>query len=164
MSVPALMLVYSAIDIAAGLAGADSEPSGRKGFAKWVNRYIAPQQTLSCSAVDLYGARCGLVHGFSPVSGLSQKQVAKRIVYALGDSEADKLRRVNSLGQMDYLVIHAGDLIKAVRTGVEAYLGEVAGNPILLKAVNRKAASVFGNVSDEYVDSLYELGKKMLGE
>ena len=37
MTIPALMLLYSAIDIAAGLGSPDTEISGKKRFVKWVD-------------------------------------------------------------------------------------------------------------------------------
>ena len=67
--------------------------------------------------VTLFSYRCcgrtlerrfGLVHGFTPVSGLSRDNRAKQVMYAFGDSEAAKLHALNSLVKMDeqYVVIH----------------------------------------------------------
>ena len=117
---PALILIYSAMDIAAGLAG--TEVSSKRRFVKWVDRYIAPGKALSCTAVDLYGARCGLSHGSSPVSDLSQRGEAKQIVYCWGESNPDKLRELISIGQWNrYIVVHADELLKATRAAVERF-------------------------------------------
>ncbi len=78
LNTPSLILLYSAIDIAAGLASPEPGPTGQKHFVAWAVRYMNPKAKLSCTPVELYGARCGIVHGFSPASGLSRKpDVAK---------------------------------------------------------------------------------------
>ncbi len=165
MPIPALMLLYSAIDIAAGLVSLDPEPRVRKEFVRWVDRYMAPEKSLSCTAHDLYGARCGLVHSVSPVSGLSKKGQARQILYALGESEPAKLRQLNSLVHMDhYIVVHVDDLLKAVRLAVEGFLQYVSENPIICKRVNKKASSIFGNWTDGDVDALHEWTKNILAD
>ncbi len=160
---PALMLLYSAIDIAAGLVSTDAEPSVRKGFVSWVNRHMAREKNLSCTAHDLYGARCGLLHGASPVSGLSRKGQARQVLYAWGKSEPAKLRQLTALAQMDrYVVVHINDLLKAVRLAVEGFLQYVAENPVISKRANKRASSIFGNMTEGEVDALHEWGKNRL--
>jgi hypothetical protein len=165
MTVSALVLLYSAIDIAAGLASENTDISGKKRFVKWVNRYMAPHISLACSAHDLYGARCGMVHSFAAESSLSRKGEAKQILYAYGESDAAKLREMITLAQIDYcLVVHSDDLFKAVRGGIQAFLDDAAKNSALLERVNRKGFIAFQNMSEASVDELLRWGKERLGE
>ena len=163
MTIPALVLLYSAIDIAAGLASENPKIRDGKRFMKWVNHYMAPEKSLSCTALELYGARCGLVHGFGPVSDLSQKGRTKQILYAEGESYAAKLLELTALSQIDsYVVVHVDDLFKAVREGIEVFLDDAAKNSALSERVNRKGLSVFARIADAEVDALLEWGKKIL--
>jgi hypothetical protein len=162
--IPSLILLYSAIDIAAGLASTDMEKVGKR-FEKWVNHYIAPEQSLGCTARDLFGARCGLSHSFSPVSTLSQNGKAKQVLYSWGKSNPEKLRELISLPQMDhYVVIHADGLLNAARQGVENFLNGVTKSPVELERINRKALLVFGPATDANIDTLLDWGKEKLDQ
>jgi hypothetical protein len=161
--IPALILLYSAMDIAAGLAR--TEVSSKRRFVKWVDDYMAPERRLSCRALDLYGARCGLLHGSSPVSDLSQRGEVKQILYSWGKSGPKKLRELIGRAQMDhYVVIHADELLNAARHAVENFLHGVTKTPAELERVNRKALLVFGPATDANIDALLEWGKEKLDQ
>ncbi len=66
----ALSLMYIALDTAASLDHRLRREASRARFVKWVERYILCSGDLACSALDLYGARCGLLHTYSPRSQL----------------------------------------------------------------------------------------------
>jgi len=75
-----LTLLYSAIDIFASL---ERQPNkGTRGsFVRWVDTYMLPNSALQFSSIDLYAARCGIVHAFSAESDLSRSGKARKIVY-----------------------------------------------------------------------------------
>jgi hypothetical protein len=160
--IPTLILLYSAIDIAAGLASTDTEQKVGKRFVRWVNDYIVPEKSLGCTAQDLYGARCGLSHSFSPISDLSQSRKAKQVLYSWGKSNPAKLRemisRMRKDDKDDYVVIHADGLLKAARDAIENFLQDVAKTPAKLERINRKALLVFGKATDADVDDFLKLG------
>ena len=132
---------------------------------KWVNRYITPQTRLACSALDLYGARCGLVHGFGSVSTLSRKGQAKHIIYATADGDSAKLRKMATLSQIDScVVLHTDNLLKTVREGVEAFLDAARSDSTLLERVNRNALFAFENLSEAGADELIQWGREKLGD
>ena len=165
LTIPALVLLYSAIDIAAGLASDNPDINGKEHFVKWVNRYIAPRIRLSCSALDLYGARCGLVHTFGAESTLRKKGRAKQIHYAYGESDPAKLRKLAALAQIDFcVVVHTDDLFEAVREGVEAFLDAAATDSTLVERVNRNALFAFENLSEAGADELLQWGRERLNE
>src|SRR4051794_28031934 len=65
-AVAGLILVYSSIDAIAWVASVHH--SGKFRFTNWVNKYLLPSEKLTCTAIDLYGARCGIVHGLTSES------------------------------------------------------------------------------------------------
>src|SRR6266436_3571681 len=75
---PALILIYSAIDTS-GWLNSNEQFATRKSFIDWTSRYLLSTNRLSCSAVELYAARCGLLHTFTPNSKLSSDKKARRI-------------------------------------------------------------------------------------
>lgn len=126
MLMPCLVLVYSGIDVAASL-----EPSLAKGvgarFVKWVDRYMLTGRSLGCTAKELYAARCGVVHTFTPDSDLSKTGGLRVIGYAYGNADLKKLDEATAVSGRHELQanVHLGELIEAFHAGYEAYLKEV---------------------------------------
>lgn len=155
LAIPACMLLYSAIDIAAGLASADADWDHRKRFVEWVNRYVAAKETFGCTALDLYAARCGSVHGFSPHSRLSATGEAAQILYASGKSDVDTLKKMIATlpeGQDHYAAIHVADLLGTVRGAIDTFLRDAERDPAVAQLVNRRAAFIFRHSPDADID------------
>src|SRR5437870_4084436 len=79
MYLPALILIYAGIDTAGWLASAKPSVEVRCRFCRWVERWLLPAKPLGCTALDLYGARCGILHTFTSDSDLSRQGKARRI-------------------------------------------------------------------------------------
>jgi hypothetical protein len=80
-----LILIYSGIDTMAWLSLPESKLDVNKFyFEKWVNKYLLPNSGLLCSATELYGARCGLVHSHTSESKLYREGEGevRKIYYA----------------------------------------------------------------------------------
>ena len=80
-----LTLVYSAFDTLAFLGSpAGTEYSERGPFIEWCEKYIVPcfgSSSGGPSGIDLYGARCGVLHVSSAKSTLGQEGKAREIWY-----------------------------------------------------------------------------------
>lgn len=75
-------MIYSAIDALAALTRESRDTSAtRNEFQEWVRTYLLPQMNCGLTALDIYGARCGVVHTYAPTSDLSRTGQAKVIVY-----------------------------------------------------------------------------------
>jgi len=119
---PCLMLLYAGIDVVASL---EAGRAGPRAFRRWVNKYLLKSAPLRCTASDLYGARCGILHTFSAESDMSRKGQARQIVYAWGDAKAEDLAlAAKTLGRNDR-VVHVRELVNAFRVGLTNYLDEV---------------------------------------
>ena len=89
---PGLILLYTTIDIMGSLErSTDSEPV-KTSFTRWVDKYLLPDSGLECTAIDLYGARCGLLHTYASKSKLSEKGEAKDVFYSLGSKGFNDLK------------------------------------------------------------------------
>jgi len=161
LTIPALILIYTAIDIAAGLNGGSGNPQQK--FEHWVNEYLSPETSFRCSASDLFGARCGLVHGFSPVSGLSKKGKARKIVYAHGTSKAETLAKLTRTVRMTEVVLHVEGLFECTRQGIGHFLEEAENNPGKNALLAAKAGEVFGEMTEEDVSKLQVWTRQKLG-
>ncbi len=144
LRMPALILVYSGIDIFAALNRPIEKDEGtREDFRKWCDRYLLSKSELPCSAIDLYAARCAVVHSYSSESRLSRNGEAKEIVYSWGNQSPDPLQEVlKSIGHTAY-VIHVETLVDAFKNAVKEFLEEVGNDAERINLVVRRAAKLF---------------------
>jgi hypothetical protein len=69
----------------------------KKRFTRWLDTYmLLPNSKLKCSSIDLYAARCSMVHSSTAESDLSKTGKAKEIYYAHGykDELTDIIKRM----------------------------------------------------------------------
>jgi hypothetical protein len=122
--VSAVALIYSAIDNLAALTRPPNQPdTNREIFVNWVSKYLEPERTLKCSAMDLYGARCGVLHNYSPYSQKLREGQAKALIYKWRNGpDPDPNRQVPlpSGAITLYLEDLRGSLAQAVRKFLEA--------------------------------------------
>jgi hypothetical protein len=125
--VSAVSLMFSTLDALAAL----DRPIGRAStdrsvFLKWVERYIRPAESLGCSAMDLYAARCGVLHTYSAESDLQREGKAQRLIYQWG--EGPPADASVSLPK-DAIVITVEALREAVRNAAHEFLIEAEMDP-----------------------------------
>lgn len=149
-SVPALILIYSAIDTTGWLDSTEAF-STRAGFIRWVDNYLLKAKPLKCTAIDLYAARCGLLHTFTPDSQLSTLGKARVISYAWGKAKADDMQQI-----MDYknksnhlVVIHVDELYRAWLSGLLLWGKDLDRDSDRSARVLTKAAKFFTDVGVE---------------
>jgi len=123
-----LTLLYSGIDVVASLERGSGEGT-KAAFVRWAEGNLLKVHPLPCTALELYAARCGVVHAFTPQSDLSRQGSARQIVYAWGTAKSEDLAEAGKrLGRTD-VPVHIRDLIDAFRAGVACYLEEVGRSP-----------------------------------
>jgi hypothetical protein len=149
-----LTLLYSAIDIFASL---ERQPNkGTRGsFVRWVDTYMLPNSALQFSSIDLYAARCGIVHAFSAESDLSRSGKARKIVYAWGTASAESLRHAGqSLGRNE-VSVHVRDLIDGFGLAIVKYIDDVVDHPLqherFFQSVGHWLVGVAPSVVDQFV-------------
>ncbi len=147
--VPALILLYSAIDGMAWLSLPEQDETVRRGdFESWVEKYFMPvmriQGYTDVTAEDLYAARCALVHTQTAEALLARdplKSTAREIYYR----EQDQTGMVNLMANTPRpaLFIAPSSLFAALESAVKAFRHEIANDPILASRVSRKIGKHF---------------------
>ena len=152
---PALILIYSAIDTA-GWLDSNEQFATRTSFDNWINRYLLSGNSLSCTAADLFAARCGLLHTFTPNSKLSSNRQARRICYAWGNSRREDLQRTIDLANRgnEYVAVKVEELFAAWREGVAAFTEELDADAVRKAKVMAKARNFFSSLGTESVTEL----------
>ena len=119
------MLLYSGIDVVGAL---ERKPGMRTkaSFTHWVDSYMLKAKPLGCSSLELYGARCGLLHTMATESELSKSGKARQINYAWGNAKCQDFKTAGDiLNYPDILSIHVDDLLEAFKSGLIDYFQEI---------------------------------------
>jgi hypothetical protein len=153
---PSLVLLYAGIDVLGSLEHAPAE-SASAGFRRWTTQYLVADSVLACTADDLWGARCAILHTYTAESDVVQSGRAKPIFYSWGAAQAAELRDMaEELGRVS-VALHVDDLISAFKRGVSRFFFELASDPERLTAVSEQAGLWFTNVDRSVGDNFLRL-------
>jgi hypothetical protein len=134
--VSAITLIYASIDsISALTRPIGQSDTERKQFKDWIDAYLLPGSNLTCTAEEFYGARCGMLHTYSPESRLQRESqgTIKRLIYRWRsgpDADAEIPLPLNAT------VVVVEDLFDAFKTAVDRFLKAVELDPDLANTVN----------------------------
>ncbi len=113
----ALVLIYSGIDAIASLEKPKAPGKVQEHFVDWVETYMEFKNGR-VTGVELFAARCGMLHAYSPISDLSKKGKARLIGYTV-DGGPDVLE---SPGVKDLVLLSVEGLAFAFFRGIVNYL------------------------------------------
>jgi hypothetical protein len=162
---PALILLYSAIDIASWLTGDNSDAKVGDRCTAWVDSYMLKAKPLNCTAIDLYAARCGVVHTMTSEARLIDQGRARRVLYGWGNAKtADLQETIRRMGQeSEFAAVHVEELRDAWRLGLARLQGEMDADPALVCRVYERAAQFFGDLSTGLVGQFLALPESAPG-
>jgi hypothetical protein len=146
---PTLALLYSGIDTMAWLGIPDNQGEvTRKDFIQWVGRYLLPDSGIPCSALDLYSARCGILHSMTGESRATRQGDAKEIYYAWGNHTAERLQQFVDLKGQPALVLQVDTLVRAFKSAVDKFVTASEQDPELNRRVDARRKKIFTNLQD----------------
>jgi len=137
---PSLILTYSLIDIMAWLnRPPKSEDVQQLDFIQWSEKYLQPIINLKCTSLELYGARCGMVHSYNSESGLSRKKIARKIYYAFDNAQEIFLQRYIEINEIDkdIIVVNIEKLVSCLLEGMKAFFTERGKEQLILKRAEK---------------------------
>ncbi len=119
----ALALIYSGIDTMAylGLPEGSNKVKGVD-FEEWCDRYIQFPGRENVSGLELYGARCGILHTHSATSSLSRSGKVREIFY---DDKANPPVLSNKEDAPDTVIVSISALMEVFFSGVDRFLVDV---------------------------------------
>jgi hypothetical protein len=100
-----------------------------------------PSGFSECSAIDLYAARCSILHSYTSKSTLSRRGEARAIQYAWGNHAAAPLQElIDSAGLGDqFVVVHIDGLIEHFKVAVDQFFREAASDAPLCELVSHRS-------------------------
>ena len=141
-----LILIYAAIDIVASIESKSG--SNKPSFIRWADSYLIPAMPLACTALELYAARCGILHTMTAESDLSRSGQARAIYYGWGDANSDDLNSaIAASGNKDKIVVlNVEQLRDAFLVAIVNWADEVRRDSARLKQVNAQSAKWFTDI------------------
>jgi hypothetical protein len=144
LHMPALALIYCGIDVLANLCRpAENSEVKSSDFIGWAERYMECQKYLGVSGVDLYGARCGVLHTYTMDSRLSAKGHAKRILYAWGNRNPDDAMNLLRRLERTEVVIKIEQLFEAFLRGIGLFGKAIDDDPGLRSIIAQRGRKLF---------------------
>jgi len=114
-----VILVLSGIDTMAFLnMPEEQEDVTRKDFIEWADRYIKFPCKEQLKGIDLYGARCGMLHQYGTESNCSRNKTCRRIVY--GDDMVPEVRYRPEIDE-NLVIVSIRGLVDAFFQGVDRF-------------------------------------------
>lgn len=152
---PALILIYSAIDTTGWLDSSETFAT-RSSFMNWVDIYLLKTKSLRCTSLDLYAARCGLLHTFTPNSQLSSSGKARIVSYAWGSAKTEDIQRAIDLSNKsnEMVAVHVGELYEAWQLGVVLFAEDLEKDTDRKVRVLAKAGKFFAELGIDIMSEI----------
>ncbi len=158
--IPALILIYSAIDSISWIADEENQTVGIR-FQKWVDFWMLNKYPLPCSAVELYAARCGILHTLTPDSDLSKNKNVRRISYAWGAAKQEDLEEsINRVCCPRLVAIHINDLFRSFKFGLKDYINMLDANSSKKDSFLKKSNYYFANMDISTLNEFLAYSRK----
>jgi hypothetical protein len=125
-----LALVYSAIDTFVFLGAKEQDKKAtRRSFLDWANTYLVGRLTdifdlNPVTAMDLYAARCGILHTSTSESDLGNKGQALEVFYRYREHQAIRLPAL----VVPFIALEVEALCAAFEEGAQLFIGDLKGD------------------------------------
>lgn len=146
--IPVLILVYAGIDNFSNLAETEVNKESGKIFKDWVKKWMLSQGKLPCSEVDLWSARCGLLHQQISESDLTNSGKAKQIYYSHGGANIEALQSKIDRAAKMAIVVEIEQLIMSFKTGMIDCINEIEKEPEWKASFDNKSIKLFVTISE----------------
>lgn len=144
LGMPALVLLYSGIDSIASLdRPAAKKKADRWNFTAWCENHMKSKSRLGLTGMDLYAARCGILHANSPDSEISRQGGARRIMYYWGDADPSPGRELMKTLGLPEALIKIEDILEAYTAGIGNFADALMRDANHADLVNKRSGAMF---------------------
>jgi hypothetical protein len=157
LDVPMLVLIYTAIDTLAWAVYSDKSSGVRDRFTSLCDRFILPGANLQCSALELYAARCSVLHSLGWESDLSKAGKARSVFYSFGTDDpttAQAALDLTSPGK--FISVKADDLFAAVRKATAAVAAAASADSDLAARLSVAAGKQYRSLESSAGDEMFK--------
>lgn len=121
LDVPMLVLIYTAMDTLAWALYGGKTQGVRERFTALCDNYILPGSSIQCAGLELYAARCSVLHTLGWESDLSKSGKARSVFYSFGTDDPTLAQAALELTDPGKFVsLRPDELLIAVKGAVAA--------------------------------------------
>lgn len=146
----AAQLILSAIDVVSGLERpAEKDETTGDIFIRWCDAHMKlVGRSHSLTGVDLWGARCGFLHGYSPISRQVRLQRARILAY-VDHAENPVMGAEDS---PNFLIVSLRALTSLLVQGMRDSMNRINNDEVLGDLVNQRMQMMFQSIdiSEKY--------------
>lgn len=146
----ALILIYSAIDTMAFLGMPKGQPEVKSvDFRAWADKYIRFPGLEQVTGLELWGARCGVVHCFGSESRISREGKGRQVGYV-----SCGVRPVSYDPSIaaDYVQVSLLELRNSLFKGIDNYLVDLFANKERAPVAEARLQKLFNVIPPEPAD------------
>lgn len=161
LQIPCLVLIYTAIDSLGWMAFGDIEKSTKNRFLRWADLHLMQHLSSEFSALDLYSARCSILHGLSWESSLSETGQAKYLIYAMGKNTESAPELSKAFFPAETVAcLHIDTLISSLKLAVSDFYEKMKSDPVLTSRIKHAQGKRFAKVPiDLYEKTMQEIAR-----
>ena len=146
---PTLTLIYTVIDNLAYIAYGNISVEER--YIKWIKEYMFKEKKLDVTPIDLYSARCAILHRLTPNSKKSDEKKASVIAYTWGDKNVEILKKSINNSKQDLKALHINELYNSLISGKSIFFNSsILQNKDCLKRVSEHYGEILQKDLIEY--------------
>lgn len=156
LDVPMLVLIYTALDTLAWALYGDKVKEVRQRFTSLCNAYILPGSTIQCTALELYAARCSILHTLGWESELSKLGKARSIFYSFGTDDPTIAQAALELtNPREFISVRADDLLTAAQNAVAEVAKLAPTDPELSQRLSVAAGKQYRSLESSEGDKIF---------
>jgi hypothetical protein len=119
LDIPMLVLIYSALDTLAWVVYGHEIVEVKRRFVAVCEKYVLSSSSFECTALELYAARCSILHSLGWESELSKAGKARAVFYSFGSDNPEIAQEAFDHAHPGrFIAVRADELLKAVMTAV----------------------------------------------
>ena len=132
LDIPLLVLSYTTLDALAWAVYGDAISEVKDRFVRFCNEHVLLDGRFDCTALDLYAARCAMLHSLGWESRLSEKGHAKAVTYTFGPGKSQTIKMLEHRAPGRFVSVNGDDLVDALHRAYERVRAEATSDPSLL--------------------------------
>ena len=156
LDVPMLVLIYTAMDTLAWALYADKNQSVRERFVALCDNYIIPSSDILCTGLELYSARCSILHTLGWESELSKAGKARSVFYSFGTDKPTLAQAVLELTNPGKFVsLRPDELLVSLKTVVAKIATLASTDDELAARLSEAAGKQYRSVESSAGDKIF---------
>lgn len=156
LDLPVLVLVYTSLDTLAWTVYGEETGEVKRRFVNVCEEYLLPNSTISCTALELYAARCSILHSLGWESELSRSGKVRSVFYSFGNDNPTVAQEAFDHSQPGrFVAVHADELLRAARMAVSRVAEQAKSDMALASRLEVADGKQYMSIESKASDQLY---------